>query len=144
MSATTTMQREQRQRLNGQLTFSCGEDNEGTAEWEDISRTGASVRLGRHLSPGRELRLKFASLLEFGEYHEISAQVAWCRQIPDTTEFRAGLVVRRDTPEVALAFSTLAHAARLEANKEITEWVGSNKWSSFGKTAAFATMQPAV
>ena len=94
MNATANVSRECRERLEGLVFYAYGENGHGAAEWEDVSRTGASVRLGRYLSPGRELRLRFDSPLEGGESHEIAARVTWCRRVPGSVEFRAGLVVR--------------------------------------------------
>lgn len=112
--------REPRTRMQGRLAYTCDAGHAGHAQWLDLSRVGACILLGRYVKPGRELRLRLDSPLASGGRLELRARVLWCRQVQQGPEFAAGLYIRRDTPEMALGFAVLGHAARHAENKRRT------------------------
>lgn len=98
------------------MTYRLESGDTGRATWLNVSRAGAAVRLGRYLRPGKRLQLCFASPLQYGAIVELPARVAWCRPLEGGVEFAAGLQVRRDAPEAALAFAALGYAVQRGAN----------------------------
>ena len=124
-SMNTNLQqiRELRQGRRGHIAYNSGCGEGGRAEWINISRTGAALRLGRYLRPGRIIYLEPTGDRPVA----IPAEIAWCAPIPGTLEFRAGLRVLRVTPEVALQFALLGQGAR--ENKNALETVTNVAWS---------------
>ncbi len=108
--------RERRTPVAGCVAYRLESGDTGRAAWLNVSRVGAALRLGRYLRPGKRLCLRFASPLPAGGTVELPARVVWCRPVAGGVEFDAGLVVRRDTPEAALAFAALGYAAQRRAN----------------------------
>jgi len=106
--------REQRMLMAGEVEYRYAPNHCGTARWQDVSRIGAAIRLGRYLRPGRHVTLMFPSPLIPNVDHEVEARIIWCEQIPGALEFIAGLEVRQDTPEMALSFAALGYAAQRE------------------------------
>lgn len=125
MNTNTTEHRELRRRLNGALGYRTGCGNEGKATWLNISRTGASVRLGRYLRPGRRIYLET-------EHNSpaIPADIVWCVPVPGTLQFRAGLQLFRSDPEIALLITHLGQRA-LGENKNSSKTVVDAVWPSF-------------
>lgn len=110
MKSISQRNRESRTVLNGSVEFRHDfPEGNGQARWTDVSRCGAAVRLGRYLRPGRQLWL---STLVEGEILELRAQVVWCNAVSHDGDYAAGLLIYRETPEAALTFSRLGHAAR--------------------------------
>jgi hypothetical protein len=124
--------REQRTALTGSLTFAYGTEHTGTAQWRNISRTGAQVRMGRFLRPGRTLRLQFDSPLQPGRLVEVEARIVWCSPKATTHQFNTGIAILRQDPETALDFAVLGQHARREANNSSTPKVLPVVWSHFG------------
>lgn len=118
--------RELRRELSGAIEYSSGCGEGGRATWLNISRTGAALRLGRYLRPGRQITL--LSTTEGGAT-TVPAEIAWCVPIPGTMYFRAGLRINRDNPEVALHIATLGQSALLK-NKTRLETVTEAGWPS--------------
>jgi hypothetical protein len=109
--------REARTEMVGTVQYSYGTPEDcGVARWCDVSRAGASVRLGRYLRPGRELTLHVNSPLAASGPLTVRARVVWCAPLGDAGQYAAGLMVYRDTPEMALDFAALGYAARQQAN----------------------------
>ncbi len=105
--------REARYTLGGTVQYTYGLPVEaGMAQWCDVSRAGASISLGRYLRPGRELYLEVPSPLTPGALVKVRAQVAWCAPACEAGHFVAGLLVYRDTPEMALDFAAISQWAR--------------------------------
>ena len=117
--------RELRTPLTGIFAYASGCGDAGRAEWLNISRTGAAMRLGRYLRPGHVIQL----LPELDDW-VIPARIAWCAPIADTPHFRAGLAVERNCPESALRFATLGYQA-LALNKSHTNAVVTAVWPGF-------------
>jgi hypothetical protein len=99
--------RELRTPLTGTCTYASGCGEAGRAQWLNISRTGAALRLGRYLRPGHVIQL----LLDAGD-RVILARIAWCVPIAGTLHFQAGLVAQPIGPESTLSFATLVHEAQ--------------------------------
>lgn len=105
--------REARYILGGSVQYTYGLPVEsGMAQWCDVSRAGASISLGRYLRPGRELSLAIPSPVTPGVVVQVRAQVAWCAPAGEAGQFVAGLLIYRDTPEIALNYAALGHWAR--------------------------------
>lgn len=109
MTQTATIQRERRTPVTGWVAYRCESGVAGKGYWLNVGRTGAAIRLGRALRPGELLSLRFASPLTLGEDVEVAARVIWCRPLDGVREYAAGLQIRRDAPEAALAFSSLGY-----------------------------------
>ncbi len=109
MVQTAAIQRERRTPVSGWVAYRCESGVAGKGYWLNVGRTGAAIRLGRALRPGEYLSLRFASPLMLGEDVEVVARVIWCRPLDGVREYAAGLQIRRDTPEAALAFSALGY-----------------------------------
>lgn len=129
MSGLGYTMRERRTRVEGEVEYESGNAHPGKACWQDVSRTGAQLRLGRYLVPGRVLRLRFDSPLDHGSRAEVTARVAWCRQVQGTLDFVAGLVVTRERPEAALAFSALRDQVFMVNGKSVDR-VELPKWAA--------------
>lgn len=127
MATSTTHVRELRAPLAGTLHYVSGCGNAGRAAWLNISRTGASVRLGRYLRPGHRVHLVPADA-DQGAPWAIPARIVWCAPIPGTLLFRAGLAIDRRCPECALRFAELGYAAR-PSNKTNRHTVTTAGWS---------------
>ncbi len=112
-----TAPRELRTPLEGPLTLRCNAKDTAPAHWANISRTGAGIRMGRYLRPGRRVRLFFDSPEHPGKSVEMNAHVIWCKPRRTGHVFDAGMAVHRSVPETALAFAALGHRAQREANK---------------------------
>lgn len=125
MNSELHQKRELRRGRRGTITYHSGCGNWGRATWLNISRTGAALRLGRYLRPGRVLYLESD---DKGPVPKtvIPAEVAWCKAIPGTLDFRVGLHVHRPTPAVALAFAQLGAPTR--ENKKHLETVTNAAW----------------
>jgi hypothetical protein len=96
MECMEQIAREARTELGGTLRYGYGApEDTGVAQWVDVSRSGAAIQLGRYLRPGREITLEVNSPLAMNG---------------------AGLLVYRDTPEMALDFAALGYAARRQQN----------------------------
>ena len=128
MNSNTTEHRELRRRLNGALCYRSGCGNGGKATWLNISRTGASVRLGRYLRPGRRIYLEATQ-----NSPAIPAEIVWCVPVPGTLQFRAGLQLLRTDPEIALLITNLGQRA-LGENKNPSNTVVDAVWPSFHET----------
>ena len=135
MNIATETQRETRATLKGRIAYRYDDDQTGTGAWVDVSRVGAQVLLGRYLRPGRTLTLRFASPLVSNRELEVTAQVVWCRPEKYSQDFTAGLLIQRDTPEMALDFAVMGHGARESKNEEMNKVkrpkVSSSVWSGF-------------
>jgi hypothetical protein len=129
MSGWNYNMRECRTPIQGTVDCETGDGQPALAQWQDVSRTGAQLRLDQYLAPGREVRLGFQSPLWFAGRVELKARVAWCFQIPGTAAFAAGLVIKREDPEAALAFSALRDRVPA-ANGLATEWVELPRWTA--------------
>lgn len=142
MTTTTETQRETRSSHTGHVSYRY-DDETGSGTWMDVSRVGAQVLLGRYLRPGRTLTLRFASPLVSNRELEVTAQVVWCRPEKYSQDFTVGLLIQRDTPEMALDFATLGHAAREEkapkSNKVERPKVPVTVWSGFEDKARTQT-----
>ena len=119
--------RELRTPLTGSFHYVSGCGDAGRATWLNISRTGASVRLGRYLRPGHVIRLQPAGQENDLDW-AIPATIVWCARIPGTLQFRAGLAVDRTCPETALRFATLGYEA-LAMNRNTNRTVLTAGWS---------------
>jgi len=130
MNFQTHAIRERRTPLSGRLGYRYEPDLSGSAAWLDVSRTGAGLRLGRYLRPGRRLRLYFDAPLPWGPAQriEMEGRVVWCRQAPNGPEFEAGLEMRRENPDAALAFAALGYEAQAESNKSEVREVEPIVW----------------
>ncbi|MBI2434207.1 MAG: PilZ domain-containing protein [Candidatus Hydrogenedentes bacterium] len=129
---STQQIRERRIGTSGTLTYHYDGGECGAAHWLDVSRVGAKLRLGRYLRPGRQLEIEFASPLS-GDAIRVAARVMWC-QMKGAAEFLAGIHVRREQPETALAFASLGYQgldtmppANIAAGSEVS----SNVWPHF-------------
>ena len=118
MATATAAAREERTALSGSLTYRHEPGEQGRARWLNVTRVGASIRLGRYLRPGRLLHLSFANPLDSGAQADVAAQVAWCRLVPGSVDFEAGLRIMRDAPEMALAFAALGYEKVKEMNRD--------------------------
>jgi len=119
--------RELRTPLAGSVHYISGCGDAGRAVWCNISRTGASVQLGRYLRPGHVLQLQpFTRDTE--ACWAIPARVVWCERVPGTLQFRAGLAVDRRCPETALRFAALGYEA-LATNRNTNRTVLTAGWS---------------
>lgn len=136
--------RELRNPLAGTVRYVSGCGNAGQATWIDISRTGASVRLGRYLRPGHIIQLRPA-----GDDRDpvwgIPARIAWCTRISGTLQFRAGLAIDRSCPEDALNFAALGYEA-LAMNRNTSRTVLTAGWSPDAAAPALskASLAPMV
>ena len=119
--------RELRTPLAGSVHYVSGCGDAGRATWINISRTGASVRLGRYLRPGHVLQLHPTGQ-ENDTVWAIPARIIWCVRIPGTLQFKAGLAVDRSCPEIALRFATLGYEA-LALNTNTIRTVVTAGWS---------------
>lgn len=127
------MAREPRTQLNGRIQYRHEPDAQGAAHWVNVSRLGAAVRLGRYLRPGRYLRLSFASPFYADRHQEITARVMWCRRIPGTVEFQAGLRVLRNCSEAVAVFAALSSPRKGNGLETGTpECAGVNKQACLG------------
>ncbi|MBI1320318.1 MAG: hypothetical protein GC168_15430 [Candidatus Hydrogenedens sp.] len=143
MGLKSSQNREMRNALRGALQYTCaGPDDEGTARWLNVSRTGAAISMGRYLRPGREITLVFDSPLAYSHPHEVRARIIWCRPAGGGIEFTAGLEIYRDTPEMALDFAALGYAARRQSNNATGAPVTQPVWPGF--THGEGTRQPTV
>lgn len=113
---TERLMRENRTPLLGGVAYEA-EGLPGRAAWQNISRVGACVALGRYLRPGRRLTLLLGGGAEGAAPVEARAQVMWCRD-SGGGRYRAGLRLLRDDPSAALAFAALCHEARQGAPAE--------------------------
>ena len=138
MENTGTQCREPRRAMEGVLRYSADGSDAGAAQWLDVSRVGAGMRLGRYLRPGRLVRLRFASPLAAGKEETLTARVIWCQPASDGPDFFAGVQVRRDAPRAALAFSMLGEG-REPAPATEAKSVRGGVWPHF--TACEATEQ---
>ena len=87
----------------GVVEYGVGCGGTGKAEWVNVSHSGASLRLGRYLKPGRMLRINtYAS--------EFSGQVVWCHALPDGESFEVGIEMVNEPLEASL--TVLAAVAR--------------------------------
>ena len=132
MTAQSSPIREQRTALSGSLTFRYGPEDSGAGRWHNVSRTGAEIRIGRFLRPGRILRLQFDSPLRPEGLVELEARVIWCKPKAATHHFDTGVSIVRQDPQTALAFAVLGHRARRQANKTSEPEVLPVVWSHFG------------
>jgi hypothetical protein len=109
MTAAPSLMREPRTALQGSFRY-VTDQGESTGLWQNISRVGACVELGRYLMPGRSMTL----LLHPTELDavEVEAQVMWCRQVPGRLCFEAGIRIFRHRPNAALAFAALHYEAQ--------------------------------
>jgi len=121
--------RELRTPLAGAITYASGCGEAGRADWLNISRSGASLRLGRYLRPGRTIRLEPARWMA-GAPSAIPAEIAWCAPVSGTLKFRAGLRILRGDPEVALFITTLCHGARVQNRTAANDVVNNAVWTS--------------
>ncbi len=125
--------REARYALDGTVQYSYGLPVEsGMAQWFDVSRTGASVRLGRYLRPGRELWLELLSPSPQGNVQlKVRTQVAWCAPAGESGQFVAGLLVYRDSPELALDFAAISQSARNANSGRLKTVLDKPVWNLF-------------
>lgn len=133
VQATGQRMRERRLMFGGRLIYRYDDAEHATAHWLDVSRVGAKLRLGRYLRPGRVIELDFASPLD-GEQVRLGARVMWCEQVKEAPEFVAGVHVRRETPETALAFAALGYQMLddcVAANSPAFSGVSSSVWPPF-------------
>lgn len=144
MEDTSQMMREQRMNVQGKLLYRYNGDESGAAHWQDVSRVGAKLRLGRYLRPGRNLVLEFASpLVEEGQV-QLPARVIWCRLMAEGADFVAGVQIRRERPEYAVAFAALGYSAldlfdsvNITAGSEVSSGV----WPHFRSIESAASEQ---
>ncbi len=130
---TELMAREPRTKLNGKVQYRHEPDAQGTAHWVNVSRLGAALRLGRYLRPGRYLQLSFASPFHADRHELITARVMWCRRIPGTVEFQAGLRVLRNGSEAVAVFTALSSPRKGNGFKTgAPECAGVNKHARLG------------
>lgn len=132
----TTMEqtaREARTELGGALRYSyAAPEDSGVARWRDVSRSGASIELGRYLRPGREVMLEVSSPLVLNGPLKIRGRVVWCRPAAEAGRYVAGLFIYRDTPEMALDFAALGYAARRQSNtQDVNEVSKGPLWTLF-------------
>lgn len=67
----------------GELEYTC-ESISGTACWSSVSHQGASITIGRYLSPGRLIQINQDS-------HDLIGYVVWCKPTQETDTFLAGI-----------------------------------------------------
>lgn len=115
---TKTLQpaREPRTPVSGTLKYVCAPDETGRARWLNVSRTGASIRLGRYLRPGRRIALQFEAPHLSGATFVVESRIVWCRPVTGGLEFAAGLQLYRDVPDAVVAFASVGYAARRQSN----------------------------
>lgn len=128
MNTCNSDEREIRTPLWGTFHYVSGCGEAGRATWLNVSRTGAGVQLGRYLRPGHVVQLQCDGDETTGTW-PIPATVIWCRPIPDSVQFQAGLAIDRTCPETALRFATLGYAA-LAMNKSNLTTVTTAGWSA--------------
>lgn len=135
-------EREARTALRGQMRYTYDEAQSGLAYWLNVSRTGAAVRLGRYLRPGRQLCLLVADPNAPDRVVEVRARVVWCRPVGDGSQFFAGLGLLRQRPEEALAIYRWVQRARQEKgallNKSLVSEVVEGVWPGFEARASRA------
>ena len=129
-------ERESRIRLCGALRF-WGEKPEdgGAGAWNDVSRAGASIQLGRYLRPGRNVWMEFESPLSADAPMRARARVVWCTP-QGGNRFVAGLAIYRDCPKSALDFSALGYFARRQMNAGSGSRVVTPSWNLFPRREA--------
>lgn len=132
MENSSQRMRERRTDVCGGLRYRYDGDQCGKAQWVDVSRVGAKLRLGRYLRPGRTLHLEFASPLVEEASVLLPARVLWCLQAPETAEFLAGVYVHRERPDFAVAFAALAYTSLDDSVNIVTgSEVSSGVWPDF-------------
>ena len=138
MNTTATIQRERRTSLKGSVEIAYDGESTGKARWMDVSRVGACIYLGRYLRPGRTLTLRFESPLVSNRQLEVTARVVWCRPEKNSPHYTVGLLIQRDTPEMALDFAALGYSARsrqaVKTNKKEVPKVPVTVWPGFSNT----------
>jgi len=130
--------REERTSLAGQVRYDYDDQQSGLAFWVNVSRTGASVRMGRYLRPNRMIALLATDPVEVDQAVPVAARVVWCRPIGDGSQFLVGLRMLRQCPEEALAASRWLRQAREQAslrasqmNETTMETVDTSVWPGF-------------
>jgi hypothetical protein len=109
--------REPRTRVTGTLHYFSAPEEKGRARWQNVSRTGASIHLGRYLRPGRRIALHFETPHLTGATFTVEGRIIWCRPLSGSLEFVAGLELLRDVPDAVVAFASVGYAAREKLNK---------------------------
>lgn len=131
----TEQEREARTALRGQIRYTYDEAQSGLAYWLNVSRTGAALRMGRYLRPGRQLCLLAPHPEAPDQPIEVHAQIIWCRPVGDGSQFFAGLGLLRQRPEEALAIAQWVQRARNDwgayLNKPLVSEVVEGVWPGF-------------
>ncbi len=127
MEAAFSGTREPRTPFAGMLRYRCGGEDKAPAQWANVSRVGAGVRLGRYLRPGRLLQLCFRSPEGEGRKVELDARVVWCRPAGEV-DFMAGVHIVRREPTEALAFAALVHEARRASRETADAEAAATPW----------------
>lgn len=110
----TEQRRESRLPLEGPLRYRYGSGEDGAAQWRTVCVRGASIGLGRYLSPGRRILL-VADIPWAGVPAEFKARVVWCRPEGQDHHFEAGIAIYNDEAETARVLSMLVAQAHLAA-----------------------------
>lgn len=93
--------------FTGAVTYRYEPEHEGTAMCTNVGRGGLSLELGRYLRPGKYVMLSVSGA--DGEPLELKARVAWCRALPGSRLFAAGVRVYHDEPQSLQALSRMVH-----------------------------------
>lgn len=105
MVMMATAERESRVAVSGKVVYRHSDPEEqGVAQWCNVSRAGAGITLGRYLRPGREIVLELEDAM-------VRGRIVWCAARRGCG-YSAGLSILRDTPESALAFTRFRERAR--------------------------------
>lgn len=111
MSSAVDSRESERVDLSGPVEFCCGPADTGCAQWENLSQTGAGLRLGRYLRPGRRIALVANRPRLHDEPAELIGRIVWCRPNADGKSFAAGVAFESNDVVGAFAVSSMMREA---------------------------------
>lgn len=111
MSSAIDSRDSERVDLSGPVPFCCGPDDKGCAQWENLSQTGAGIRLGRYLRPGRRVALLANRPRLHDEPAELLGRIVWCRPSADGKSFAAGVQFESNDIVARFAVSSMVREA---------------------------------
>jgi hypothetical protein len=111
MSSVIDSRDSERVGLSGPVEFCCGPDETGCAQWENLSQTGAGLRLGRYLRPGRRIAIAATRPRLHDEPAELVGRVVWCRPNADGKSFAAGVAFESNDIVGSFAVSSMMREA---------------------------------